>query len=436
MVAALLLIIFLAVFFAFNLFINNYIKSSVTGQLTELTTSFSRRDEIKENHSDLPDVSGQPKSKLGTQAQVFVLDSNYEIVKADDAIDKIQLTQMANSFKDENINLDGIKHLFVQTETDDYYISSIRENKDDNSYFVFFVNVTDIRELAATINYMLGLIMLVVLIISFFVVNFISSSITKPVKKLSGFAAEIGKGNFSKSNLSFVDIELDNLASVMNKSAEKLESHDNEQRAFFQNVSHELRTPLMSIKCYAEGIEHNIMEKENASRTIILETDRLSEMVEDLLYISKADTEKALSLSENDIRETLSFCAEHLTPVADKQNKKFVFDFDNEPVIFNYNEKHMVKAFTNLISNAIRYAEATITLSCHVLDNAVIISIKDDGNGISNEDMPHIFERFYKGKDGKHGIGLSIVKLVVDLHGGNITVSSDALTVFEMTFSK
>jgi signal transduction histidine kinase len=436
MVVALLLVIFSAVFFAFNLFIGGYIKSSVTQQLTELTTNFAKHDGIKENHSDLPDVSGQSKSKIGTQAQVFVLNTDYEVVKADDTIDEIQLAQMANKLKDENISLDGIKHLFIQTETDDYYISSIRENKDDHSYFLFFVNVTSIRELTTTINSVLGLIMFIFLVVSFFVVNLIAASITKPVKRLSEFAAEIGKGNFDKKELSFIDLELDNLSSVMNKSALQLERYDNEQKSFFQNVSHELRTPLMSIKCYAEGIEHGVLDKENSSRTIISETDRLSEMVEDLLYISKAETEKSLLLSENDVRETLSFCAGNLTPVADKQNKKFIYDFDNEPVILNYNENHMVRAFNNLISNAIRYAKSTITLSCHTVDSNVIISVLDDGNGISEVDIPHIFERFYKGKDGKHGIGLSIVKLVVDLHKGSITVSSDESTTFTMTFSK
>lgn len=436
MLLLLLVAIFSAVFIAFNVFINNYINSTVKAQLSSLTTSFSQHDdELKEHEqSKLPDISKQAKSKIGTHAEIFVLGSNYEIVKYDESIDRNELIQIAEELKAENIEFEKIDRLFIETDLGDYYISCVNDEKEESEVFVFFVNVTSIMTLVDTINTALGVIMTIMLLISFFIANLIAGSITKPVRKLSEFAKQLGKSDFSVNNYSFMDIEFNELSAEMNKTAEKLDKSDTEQRTFFQNVSHELRTPLMSIKCHAEGIKHNLMDKKNSSRIIISETDRLSEMVDDLLYISRIETDKKPVMKENDLRETFSFCAETLKPVADKNGKQFIFNFDDAPVILSYNEKHMTRACLNLIANALRYAKTTITLSCKTVNGSVIMEVIDDGNGISGADLPHIFERFYKGKDGKYGIGLSIVKLVVGMHNGEIAVNSDERTTFKMTF--
>lgn len=94
----------------------------------------------------------------------------------------------------------------------------------------------------------------------------------------------------------------------------------------------------------------------------------------------------------------------------------------------------MYRAFANLISNALRYARHTIILCCQQTNRQIEICVIDDREGVSPEDMPHISERFYKGRDGKHGIGLSIVKAVVELHLGKITVNCEQGTCFRIIF--
>lgn len=435
MILLLLIGVFCAVFLAFNIFINSYIVTNVKSQLSELATNFSRHDaEEEQEQSELPNIKDGSKSKIGMQGGIFLLNSSYEVEKYYASLDENELIQIAKELKAENIKFEKIDRLFIETDLGDYYISCVKDEKEESAVFVFFVNVTSIVTLVDTINTALGAIMIVMLLISFFIANLIAGSITKPVRKLAEFATQLGKSDFSANNYSFIDIEFNELSAEMNKTAEKLDQSDTEQRTFFQNVSHELRTPLMSIKCHAEGIEHNLMDKENSSRIIISETDRLSEMVEDLLYISRIEKEKKPAMQENDLRETLSFCAETLKPVADKNGKQFVFDFDDAPTTLSYNEKHMTRACLNLIANALHYAKTTVTLSCKTVNGSVIIEVIDDGNGISGADLPHIFERFYKGKDGKYGIGLSIVKLIVGMHRGEIYVSSDEATKFKMVF--
>jgi signal transduction histidine kinase len=221
----------------------------------------------------------------------------------------------------------------------------------------------------------------------------------------------------------------------MNQTVQQLSSYDSEQKTFFQNVSHELRTPLMSIKLHAEGIEHGVMEQVKSSRIIIDEVDRLSEMVEDLLYISRMHSlPQEIEMQKNDLRETLSRCAQNLKSVADQKGIQYIFAFSDQPVLFTYNEKHMYRALYNLIDNALGYAKSRVALTCRIEDGKILVAVEDDGEGIATDVLPHIFKRFYKGPQGKQGIGLSIVKSIIEMHHGGITVDCDELTRFRIVF--
>lgn len=443
MLLLLLAVVFSSVFVAFNLFVSNYIRSNVETQLNDLVKDFgipndAPPDKPKQDGIDLPDLTGQRKNKIGARGEVIILDSGYSIKSYNEFSineDLDELTQIASYLKEKNVPLEDARYVFVDTDQGEYYISSVEDTKQPGSYFVFYVSVAGLNHLVDTINLAMAVLVAAAMLICFFVANVVASSITKPVKALSSFAEEIGKGNFQRKALSFQDVEFDELGEVMNQSAEKLDAYDKDQKAFFQNVSHELRTPLQSIRCYAEGVEYGLMDPKKSGATIISETDRLSELVEDLLYISRVDSLTGrVELRENDLRETLALCAESLRPVAGKTGLAIKFEFDHNPVLLSYNEKHMYRAFSNLIANALRYAETTITLRCGRDGDQVAASVIDDGPGVSAEDLPHIFERFYKGRDGKHGIGLAIVKSVVELHGGTITANCDKGTSFTMRF--
>ncbi len=192
----------------------------------------------------------------------------------------------------------------------------------------------------------------------------------------------------------------------------------------------------MSIKGYAEAIKYNVIEKDEASDIILEESDRLSDMVEDLLYISKVDNiSKSYVMIECDLRETLSNCCIKLNARAINNKIEFIYDFDDKPVLHNCDEKYLARAFLNLIENCLRYAKKNIFIRCKYIDDYINISIEDDGEGISKEDLPHIFNRFYKGEGGKHGIGLSIVESIVIKHNGLIEASnSDIGAVFTIKF--
>lgn len=258
-------------------------------------------------------------------------------------------------------------------------------------------------------------------LLTIFTTIILSEKISKPIKEISKFAKQIGNGDFTRSDMDFEDKELDELLSVMNKSAEYLDKFDREQKIFFQNISHELRTPLMSIVSYAEAIKYNIMDGEKASEIILDEGEKLKEMIEELLYISKIDNiTKDYKLSNCDLREVLSNCIQSKQATAISKNIKFTCNFSKDPMMYICDEKNISRAFLNIIDNALRYAKSEIFIVCKLDKPKIIITIEDDGNGIKEDDMPYIFDRYYKGDKGKNGIGLSIVKSIVNNHDGKI----------------
>jgi len=268
---------------------------------------------------------------------------------------------------------------------------------------------------------LISIMFLMAIIITYFLAN----SLTRPIEKLGKFALDIGHGDFSPNDFQFREMELEDLNIALNKSVKQLGEYDREQKAFFQNASHELRTPLMSIKCYAEGISFGIMEPKAACETILEETDKLADLVTDLLYISKIDNiTTAYTTTETNLTELIQDAVKRQEAVAAKRQISFAFDLGTAPIYYKCVSELMSRAMDNLISNAIRYATSEIMISCHKKAGHIEIRVADDGVGIALELLPHIFERFIKGEDGNHGIGLSIVKTIVEQRGGCIVAEN------------
>ena len=265
----------------------------------------------------------------------------------------------------------------------------------------------------------------VMFIVSVIVTYFLANSITRPIEKLGKYALGIGKGNFETNDFEFRDVELENLNTAFNMSVKQLGAYDKTQKDFFQNASHELRTPLMSIKVYAEGIVYGLMESKKAGETILAETDKLSDLVTDLLYIAKIDNITTVYNTEKaDLVKIIKECAARQQALADKKQIKFAYNFNDSQVPYECVAELLSRAVDNLISNAIRYAASEVTVSCLKVGSNIKISVADDGSGIEPETLPHVFERFYKCKGGNTGIGLAIVKSIADQHKGQVTAEN------------
>ena len=214
-----------------------------------------------------------------------------------------------------------------------------------------------------------------------------------------------------------------------------IEKEAERQQTFFQNASHELKTPLMAIQGYAEGIQAGVMDTGSAAEVILEESDRMTELVEELLDISKIDMgRQQLALSEMDIRELLYDSIRAVESAAAASGITIAPDFSEEPIMVKCDDTQMRRAVTNILTNGLRYARSELRLACRADRRQVTIRIQDDGDGIAEADLPHIFDRFYMGRSGKSGIGLALTREIIHLHKGTIRArNGDTGAVFEIS---
>lgn len=214
-----------------------------------------------------------------------------------------------------------------------------------------------------------------------------------------------------------------------------IEKEAERQQTFFQNASHELKTPLMAIQGYAEGIQAGVMDTASAAEVILAESDRMTELVDELLDISKIDMgRQQLALSEMDVRELLYDSIRAVEPTAAADGITITPDFPETPIMVSCDDTRLRRAVTNILSNGVRYARSQLHLTCRTEKRNVTIRIQDDGDGIAAEDLPHIFDRFYMGKSGKSGIGLALTKEIIHLHKGTIRAyNGETGAVFEIS---
>ncbi|SDX88039.1 Signal transduction histidine kinase [Ruminococcaceae bacterium YAD3003] len=308
------------------------------------------------------------------------------------------------------------------------------EHKDtvdlNNYYLCVYVNSSSYYSFMAAMT--LALIQAALLAI--LIAGVLSMLMTYPLifstQKLSRFAKRISKGDFKPVRGHIVSKELSELGDVMNQMAYRLEESDIEQKTFFQNASHELRTPLMSIQGYAEGLKYGVFEAEedrdNAIDVIIAETGRLSSLVENLLSISKMDMSRSgnyeVKKQNIDVTKICDTIIDRVRGNFIHEDKAIINDIDIQSIYIYGNENDLIRCLENIFSNCLRYCKNAVSFSCKLDESGsnVVFTISDDGPGIAPEVVDHLFERFSKGADGKHGIGLALAKAIAEEHNGTV----------------
>jgi two-component system, OmpR family, sensor histidine kinase BaeS len=223
------------------------------------------------------------------------------------------------------------------------------------------------------------------------------------------------------------------LARAFNTMAERLQREDERRRALLTDISHELRTPLAVLQGTLEGMLDGIYARDTEHLAASLEeTQTLARLVEDLRTLATAES-AALSLTKGPVDLAVlsndALAALHDQAAAAGVTLAFVPESAPAPVVEGDAER-LRQVLTNLISNALRYTPrgGTVRVRCYEVDAASAgLAVEDTGAGIRAEDLPHIFDRFYKTKDSRgSGLGLAIAKSLVEAHGGEITAASPA----------
>lgn len=254
---------------------------------------------------------------------------------------------------------------------------------------------------------------------------YLSNSISRPIKTLKAHAERIASRDFkSRADIRTED-EIESLGQAMNKIAGDLNDYDLSQRRFLQNVSHELKTPVMSIMGYAEAMRDGVIDNnEKALDVMIGECRRLQRLVNEVLYLSKLETvEEFYSFQCEKLNGVIGEARDKMQTLMDKAGIGLALDLDKDCAV-NMDRDKLLQAVLNLLSNALRYAKSRIVIETRLDDKNVSISIWDDGPGMDANEPEHVFERFYKGKKGNSGLGMTITKAIVEKHKGTITASN------------
>lgn len=275
---------------------------------------------------------------------------------------------------------------------------------------------------------------LIVITIVGFLAFILSNTIVKPLNKVTSVAAKMADGNYNIKSKKEIDDEIGKLSDTLNYMAAEILKKDQLKNDFISSVSHELRTPLTSIKGWAITLrETNFEDHEmylNGLEIIENESDRLTGMVEELLDFSKFVSGKVtLKLEEVDVKRTMEYIKKQLTPRAQREKVLFsVMYDDNIPTIMSDGNR-LKQLFINLIDNSFNFTPTggNIKFIAKYLGESIVFYVIDTGCGISQEELPRVKEKFYKGKTSKskNGIGLSICDEIVTLMNGSFDIKSD-----------
>lgn len=287
-------------------------------------------------------------------------------------------------------------------------------------------------------------------IIALIFVALLTKHITKPMNQMKAVAKKVASGEFTgRINVKGKD-ELSELSKSFNEMITELENLEKMRRDFIGNVSHELRTPLTSIKGFVDGIIDGVIPPEKHEyylRIVRDETSRMQDLVNDLLSLAKLQGgEVALEYSIFDINELIRRSVISLQQMFLEKNLEFNALFETERMFVRADLDSIQRVIINLLHNAIKFTpeNGVIAAKTYYKKNKVVISIEDSGRGIPKEDLPGIFERFYKTDKSRSedrtgvGLGLAIVRNIINKHDETIKVESQEGhgTRFIFTLSK
>ena len=263
----------------------------------------------------------------------------------------------------------------------------------------------------------------------------LSWRVLAPVKALTVSARRIGQGDFSQRVLFQDKGEMGELAQSFNLMASELERNEELRRNMVADVAHELRTPLTNLKGYLEAVSDGVLTPDAATiRSLYEETTLLSRLVDDLQELALAEAgQLKLFPQPEDIHELINRVVALMRPRATAKGISVSVEPSQTLPPVNIDAQRISQVLRNLLENAVAHTDkgGTISVAAWQQDNWVKVSVADTGEGIPAEDIPNMFERFYRvdksraRATGGSGLGLTIAKRLVEAHGGKIEVQSE-----------
>lgn len=311
-----------------------------------------------------------------------------------------------------------------------------------------FVSATN-EELRTFLTEMIKIFLicaLMVLLIAFVVTYFVTLKMVRPLREMSAAAKKFGQGDFSTRIRIDSDDEIGQLAMSFNNMAHSLSELESMRRSFIANVSHELKTPMTSIAGFIDGILDGTIGKDQERhylRIVSDEVKRLSRLVRSMLNLSRIEAgELKVQTTPFNILEIICETVFSFEQSIEQKNLD-IRGLDTDKVMVDADPDLIHQVVYNLVDNAVKFVNngGYLEFSFNVDGNRTFVGIRNSGEGLSKEEIPRVFDRFYKtdrsrgiDKNGV-GLGLYLVRSIINLHGGDIIVKSVKGEYTEFVFS-
>ncbi|PZC53144.1 MULTISPECIES: cell wall metabolism sensor histidine kinase WalK [unclassified Mesotoga] len=309
-----------------------------------------------------------------------------------------------------------------------FYVIRTEEISGRDVTMISYMWDTYMNTLSSALFSRLLLVMAIMTVVSLVFIIVFSRYLTKPLKKLSEDVRMISKRNWDRPISLKRSDEIGELADSIENMRKSLSEQDREQQSMLQFISHELKTPVMVIRSYAQAIKDGIYpggDLDSAIDVIDKEIQRMDLRVKDLLFITRLEY-----LSRHDLEKEEVNLSELLEDTVGR------FSFQRDDIDWNLNlkdfktevnEEQLAIAIENILSNQIRYAKNRIEVTMEVdeREESLLMRFANDGEKIAETKLEELFKPFNKGVGGENGLGLSITRRIIELHGGTISIVNE-----------
>lgn len=293
-------------------------------------------------------------------------------------------------------------------------------------YMVLFSKEQELNQINSILTRQFLLVFGLLLFASWLLAVWFSGFLSRPLRTLEELCKKIARRQFDIPLAMDRGDEIGQLARSFDMMKNQLKEYDESQQHFVQNISHELKTPIMAIQGYTQGLIEGVFQGPQAEKglTIIMEeSKRLEKVVGQLLYITKIQSvSQMMQVGRVDLSEMMHLLKQRLSVL----NPQIEWELNlADELIVEGDGEQLSTAFVNIMENQLRYAKSRLTITGKQTGKSVVVTISNDGPPIEEALLPNLFQRFRKGKSGKHGLGLAIARAVLEAHKGTIDARND-----------
>ena len=399
----------------------------------------------------------QLKKTLNTQAQnseaiAFVTDSEGRVLICSDYPEKSAAKQAIPAEIARNIAAG--QEIYSYSDLGGFFekkhLNSIRIISDgEKTAALLFVSApsAQMSAFADNMTKTVSVATLLVFVVALIAVYLMSEKITEPLKDMSKAAKSFAQGHFDVRVPVSGEDEIGELARAFNNMASSLEKQEDLRNTFLANISHDLRTPMTSISGIIDCIIDGAIPPEKQNHyleQIAAEVRRLSRLVSSLLDISRMQAgERRFNMTSFDVCEMARQILISFEKRLDEKKMEVSFDCSSDNISVTADKDAIHQVLFNIIDNAVKFSNkgGELTIRLTGKDDKVYVSVRNTGVGIPPEDLPYVFDRFYKSDKSRGldksgvGLGLFIVRTIIERHGEEIRVRSDYGKDCEFTFT-